>query len=123
MANAEGFRRTEGYNNPTNTIQGTVKSEVHPIIFRCLFVHSPLQDWQWDGQAEYRRPRNREAASLFLKAGENSTINYVLPMFVGPDGYEPVLEVILDTVTLTSSMDDYQLLSAESCSVRSETCE
>jgi hypothetical protein len=44
-------------------------------------------------------------------------------MVVGPDGYEPVLEVILDTVTLTSSMNDYQLLSAESCSVCYETCE
>jgi len=44
-------------------------------------------------------------------------------MVVGSDGYEPVLEVTLDTVTLTSSMDDYQLLSAESCSVRSEVCE
>lgn len=33
------------------------------------------------------------------------------------------MEVILDTVTLTSSMDDYQLLSAESCSVCSEMCE
>jgi len=43
-------------------------------------------------------------------------------MVIGPDGYEPVLEVILDTVTLTSSMDDYQLLSAESCSVCSEMC-
>lgn len=38
-------------------------------------------------------------------------------MVIGPEGYEPVLEVILDTVTLTSSMNDYQLLSAESCSV------
>jgi len=43
-------------------------------------------------------------------------------MVIGPDGYEPVLEVILDTVTLTSSMDDYQLLSAESCSVCPEMC-
>ena len=44
-------------------------------------------------------------------------------MVIGSEGYEPVLEVILDTVTLTSSMNDYQLLSAESCSVRSEFCD
>jgi len=44
-------------------------------------------------------------------------------MVIGTEGYEPVMEVILDTVTLTSSMDDYQLLSAESCSVCSKMCE
>ena len=88
-----------------------------------LFAHPCRQDWQWDGQVDYRRPRRREAASLFLKAGENSTINYILPMIVGSDGYEPVLEVILDTVTLTSSVNDIQLLSAESCNVWYGICE
>jgi hypothetical protein len=44
-------------------------------------------------------------------------------MVIGSEGYEPVLEVILDTVTLTSSVNDYQLLSAESCSVHSESLE
>ena len=41
-------------------------------------------------------------------------------MIVRSDGYEPILEVILDTVTLTSSVNDIQLLSAESCNVWSE---
>jgi len=41
-------------------------------------------------------------------------------MIVRSDGYEPILEVILDTVTLTSSMNDIQLLSAESCNVWSK---
>ena len=44
-------------------------------------------------------------------------------MIVRSDGYEPILEVILDTVTLTSSMNDIQLLSAESCNVRPKKCE
>jgi hypothetical protein len=39
-------------------------------------------------------------------------------MTAGPNGYEPLLEVHLDTVTLTSSLNDIRLLSAESCRVR-----
>lgn len=38
-------------------------------------------------------------------------------MVAGPQGYEPVLEVHLDTVAVTSSLNDIRLVSAESCRV------
>ncbi len=40
-----------------------------------------------------------------------------MPMIAGPKGYEPTLEVHLDTVAVTSSLNDIRLISAESCRV------
>jgi hypothetical protein len=41
-----------------------------------------------------------------------------MPMVVGPAGYEPLLEVHLDNIVVTSSLNDIRLLTAESCRVR-----
>jgi hypothetical protein len=54
---------------------------------------------------------------MYLRAGENSTISYIIPMVAGARGYEALSEVHLDTVTMTSSLNDIRLLSAESCRV------
>lgn len=88
-------------------------------------LHIPFReaskDWQWDGKVNVlNRPRKREAASIHVKAGDNSTISYVLPMVVQPTGYQPSLEVHLDTVTVTSSLNDIRLVTAESCRLRGQ---
>lgn len=76
------------------------------------------KDWQWDGLSEIpHRPRKREFASINLVAGDCSSINYIMPMTSGPSGYESTLEIHLDAVSLTSSVDDIRLISAESCRV------
>lgn len=78
------------------------------------------QNWQWDGVVkETERPRKREPAYLHLTAGDRSSISYLMPMVASKRGYEPILEVHLDTVTMTSSLNDIRLVSAESCRVRS----
>ncbi|KAJ3517254.1 hypothetical protein NLJ89_g626 [Agrocybe chaxingu] len=79
------------------------------------------KDWQWDGQVEVpQRPRRRESAFISVTVGDQSSINYVMPMFVGPSGYESTLEAHLDAVTVTSSLNDIRLISGESCRVRGE---
>ncbi|KAH9485425.1 Protein CSF1 [Psilocybe cubensis] len=88
-------------------------------------LHVPFReaskDWQWDGKVEYpQRPRVREAASIIVDVGDRSSINYIMPMVVGPTGYESTFEVHLDTVSITSSLNDIHILSAESCRVRGE---
>ncbi|KAG2150597.1 hypothetical protein DEU56DRAFT_37144 [Suillus clintonianus] len=77
----------------------------------------PSKNWQWDGISEYSRPRKRDHAALHCTAGDSSSISYLLPMVTGPDGYEPRLEVHLDTVSVTSSLNDIKLIAAESCRV------
>lgn len=42
-------------------------------------------------------------------------------MVVGPTGYEPLLEVHLDSFVVTSSLNDIRLLTAESCRVSTIT--
>ncbi|KAJ7287460.1 hypothetical protein C8J57DRAFT_1431026 [Mycena rebaudengoi] len=65
------------------------------------------KNWQWDEQSQLqRRPRRREPASVHVTVGDRSSINYIMPMVAGPEGYEPVLEVHLDTVAITSSLND-----------------
>ena len=76
------------------------------------------QDWQWDGEVEVPNlPRKRDAASIHVKAGDSSTISYMMPMIATERGYEPTLNVHLDTVTVTSSLNDIRLITAESCVV------
>ncbi|KAJ7084454.1 hypothetical protein B0H15DRAFT_940059 [Mycena belliarum] len=79
------------------------------------------KNWQWDGQTNLaRRPRKREPASIHVTVGDRSSINYIVPMVAGALGYESVLEVHLDTVAITSSLNDIRLVSAESCRIRGE---
>ena len=68
------------------------------------------------------RPRKREAASIHVKAGDNSTISYMMPMVATNRGYEPSLNVHLDTVTVTSSLNDIRLITADSCVVSLDFC-
>ncbi|KAH9930383.1 hypothetical protein B0H21DRAFT_878964 [Amylocystis lapponica] len=86
-------------------------------------LHIPFREasknWQWDGKSEVpNRPRKREPASIHVRAGDSSTISYILPMVAGPQGYQSSLEVHLDTVTVTSSLNDIRLVTAESCRLR-----
>ncbi|KAH8080285.1 hypothetical protein BXZ70DRAFT_901408 [Cristinia sonorae] len=74
------------------------------------------KNWQWDGKAEIpERPRIREAASIHIKASDASTISYTMPFVASPTGYDPSLEIHLDTLTVTSSLNDIRLITAESC--------
>lgn len=41
----------------------------------------------------------------------------MMPMVATSRGYEPTLNIHLDTVTVTSSLNDIRLLQAESCVV------
>jgi hypothetical protein len=88
-------------------------------LFRQSLRTKKKQNWQWDGLSEVmHRPRKREPAYLHLTAGDRSSVSYLMPMVAGRDGYEPILEVHLDTITVTSSLNDIRLVSAESCRVR-----
>ena len=59
----------------------------------------------------------REAASLSIRAGDDSTISYVMPMVADARGFHPLLEVHLDSVTVSSSLNDIRVLTTESCRV------
>ncbi|KDR75835.1 hypothetical protein GALMADRAFT_156774 [Galerina marginata CBS 339.88] len=88
-------------------------------------LHIPFReaskDWQWDGSVNIpQRPRVREPAYVSLAIGDRSSINYIMPMAVGPSGYESTLEIHLDTISITSSLNDIRLISAESFRVRGE---
>lgn len=75
------------------------------------------KNWQWDGIADIPKFRIREHASLHVAAGDYSSISFLVPMVIGPDGYESRLEVHLDTIEVTSSLNDIKVITAESCRV------
>ncbi|KAG7098617.1 hypothetical protein E1B28_000539 [Marasmius oreades] len=90
-----------------------------------VVLHVPFREasknWQWDGLTDYlNHPRTREPGHLHTTAGDRSTIRYLLPMVAGPNGYEPILEVHLDTMTLTSSLNDIRLITSETCRIHCE---
>ncbi|TFY67887.1 hypothetical protein EVG20_g3774 [Dentipellis fragilis] len=84
-------------------------------------VYMPFREasknWQWDGQVDVPRPKKREPASINIKAGDDSTISYVMPVVASAAGYEPLLEIHLDTVAVTTSLNDIRLLTTESCRI------
>ncbi|KAL0573201.1 Macrophage colony-stimulating factor 1 receptor [Marasmius crinis-equi] len=85
-------------------------------------LHIPFREasknWQWDGLTDNpNRPRTREPGYLHFTAGDRSSVSYLMPMVAGRDGYEPILEVHLDTVSVTSSLNDIRLISSESCRI------
>ncbi len=41
-----------------------------------------------------------------------------MPMIASSCGYEPTLEVHIDTLVVTSSLNDIELVTSESCRVR-----
>lgn len=75
------------------------------------------KNWQWDGLMDIPKFRIREHASLHVAAGDSSSIGFLIPMVIGPDGYESRLEVHLDTIEVTSSLNDIKVITAESCRV------
>ncbi|KAH6910365.1 hypothetical protein BKA70DRAFT_1272889, partial [Coprinopsis sp. MPI-PUGE-AT-0042] len=88
-------------------------------------LHIPFReaskDWQWDGKTEIpKRPKKREPASINVTVGDRSSINYIMPMVIGSQGYEPIVEIHLDTVSVASSLNDIKLIEAETCRVRCE---
>ena len=40
-----------------------------------------------------------------------------MPMITGPSGYQAILDVHLDNLVVTSSLNDIRLVTAESCRV------
>ncbi|KAF5386043.1 hypothetical protein D9615_002215 [Tricholomella constricta] len=81
----------------------------------------PSKDWQWDGKTDVpQRQRVREAAAIHVTVGDRSSISYILPMVTGSSGYRPVLEAHLDTIAITSSLNDIRLVTAESSRIHCE---
>ncbi|KAI0288543.1 hypothetical protein BC826DRAFT_1107677 [Russula brevipes] len=87
-------------------------------------LHIPFREtsknWQWDGHIDVPRPRTREAAFLSVKAGDDSTIRYLMPMVADAQGYHPHLKVHLNGVTVSSSLNEIRLLTAKSCEISGE---
>lgn len=66
---------------------------------------------------EYPRPKQREPAYIHLTFEDSSTISYVMPLVADASGFDPILEVHLDTIAMTTSLSSVRLLNAESCRV------
>ncbi|KAF8893814.1 hypothetical protein BD779DRAFT_1669348 [Infundibulicybe gibba] len=86
-------------------------------------LHIPFREasknWMWDGQCNFpQRPRKREPALIHVTAGDRSSISYVMPIVTGPLGYDTRMDIHLDDITVTSSLNDIQLVSSESCQIR-----
>ncbi|EJD02702.1 uncharacterized protein FOMMEDRAFT_146573 [Fomitiporia mediterranea MF3/22] len=80
----------------------------------------PSKNWQWDGLVDFPRTRKqREAASIQLRVGDKSSLKYLVPMIATVEGYIAELDVFMDDITVTSSLNDIRLLEAYSCSVKS----
>lgn len=60
----------------------------------------------------------REAASIQLRIGNNSTLKYLVPMVATREGYAAEFDLVLDNVSMTSSLNDIRILETPTCFVR-----
>ena len=112
----ENFCWTQRWNNASYSISRGLKGkQIHPA--NNFWIWQFLKNWQWDGQVDVPRPEKREHALIHVNVGDSSTISYIIPMVTGPKGYESLLEVHIDTISVTSSLNDIKLLTSESCRV------
>lgn len=52
-----------------------------------------------------------------MRMGEKSSVKYLVPMVSTAQGYNAGLDIFMDSIQVTSSLNDIRLLEAESCSV------
>lgn len=65
-------------------------------------------------------PRNsklRDPASIQIRAGDSSTLKYLVPMVATVDGYSAELDLNLDDVLVSSSLNDMVIIDVESYKV------
>ncbi|KAI5121559.1 hypothetical protein M0805_000740 [Coniferiporia weirii] len=87
-------------------------------------IHLPFREasknWQWDGLVDVpRNSKQREAASMQLRVGDKSSVKYLVPMIATTQGYTAELELFMNNISITSSLNDIRLLEADSCSISS----
>ncbi|KAH8118988.1 hypothetical protein DFH11DRAFT_1696800 [Phellopilus nigrolimitatus] len=85
-------------------------------------MHVPFREasknWQWDGLTNALRDRKqRESASIQFRIGDKSSVKYLVPMVATAEGYTAELDIVLDNISVTSSLNDIRLLEANSCSI------
>lgn len=87
-----------------------------------MLNHVP-QDWRYDIiDLELTDPMIRPYGWLDMSLGPNSTLSYALPMVNSDAGYETLVEVHLDALAISSSVNYATFLRAETCRV-SLTCQ
>jgi hypothetical protein len=93
--------------------------ELHDAVTLLVPFREASKDWMWDGETvkPSDRPRVREAAAFHVSMGSMSTIRYMMPMVATNKGYHSHLEVHLDEVAVTSTLNDICILKAPSCRV------
>ena len=78
------------------------------------------KDWKYDGMQDDRSVIDlgqRAYGWLDVRLGENSSISFVLPMLAGEGGYDTFLEVHLDEISLSSSVNYDTFLRSRICRI------
>lgn len=76
------------------------------------------QDWQYDTKRGYRG-KVRPYGWLDVKVGPNSYITYVQSQIATIDGYDSLLELHLDGITMVTSVNMQTFMTANVCRVSS----
>lgn len=80
---------------------------------------SHAKNWFWDGVVDVaRNTKQREAGSLQLRLSDRSFVKYLVPMVTMEESYNAELDIFLDNISVSSSLNDVRLLEAKSCKVR-----
>ena len=79
----------------------------------------PSKDWKYDGKSSHDSSvvdlTTRPYGWLDVAFASDSTVNFVIPMVVGPDGYESLLEVHLVQLSVSTSVNYAPTIVAPAC--------
>ena len=78
------------------------------------------KDWRYDGLGNtlsLSDTTTRPYGWLDVKLGQKSSISFVLPMYASKDGYDTKLEILVDQMSMSSSINYETFLMAKQCRV------
>jgi hypothetical protein len=99
-------------------------SKVCPFGPQCCVQYDVeslhLQNWRYDdaGDLGPAKLASRPFGWFDVVIGANSTLTYDMAMVAHELGYDTMLEVHLDTISISSSVNQSRFLHADSCRVR-----
>lgn len=92
-------------------------------LFECLCTDIRVKNWRYDAAGDLgpNKLGSRPFGWFDVVIGANSTIAYEMAMVAHEQGYENMLQLHFDTISMSSSVNQSRFLTADSCKVTNLT--
>ena len=100
----------------------SVDTPCDSLLGACPDLNCSSKDWKWDGLTDNSLLdlATRPFGWLDISLGRDSSLSYVLPNVASSQGYDSLIEIHMDQLAISSSVNYQEFIKADYCRVR--TC-